>query len=128
MPLFIKSGILTSAIKIKVETKTTLSFKTKKLKAKDTIFFVSSKSFTTQETLMILKEAINWSGDMNKFVAITTNKEETKKYNIKHVIEFDKEIGGRYSIWSEISILIKLLNKKNFDIFQNNYSNLLSKP
>ncbi|MFL2723018.1 MAG: hypothetical protein ACJ0FJ_04695 [Gammaproteobacteria bacterium] len=88
-----------------------------KLKPEDSLFLVSSKSFTTQETLSLLKEAISWSGDINKFVAITANKKEAKKYNIKCIFEFDYEIGGRYSIWSEISILISWLNKKNFDDF-----------
>ncbi len=93
------------------------SIKTNKLNPENTIFLVSSKSFATQETLMLLKEAISWSGDINKFVAITANKEEAKKYNIKCIIEFDNEIGGRYSIWSEISILINWLNKNKFDDF-----------
>ncbi len=93
------------------------SMKTNKLKPEDTLFLVSSKSFTTQETLKLLKEAISWSGDINKFVAITANKELAKKYNIKCIFEFDYEIGGRYSIWSEISILINWLNKDNFDDF-----------
>ena len=65
----------------------------------------SSKSFKTLETLTLLKEAIKWSGDISKFVAITANKDEAKKHNINCIIEFDQEIGGRYSIWSEISIL-----------------------
>jgi len=93
------------------------SMKTNKLNPENTIFIVSSKSFATQETLLLLKEAISWSGDMNKFVAITANKEEAKKYNIKCIFEFDKEIGGRYSIWSEISILINWLNKNKFNDF-----------
>ncbi len=91
--------------------------KTNKLKPSDTIFLISSKSFTTIETLSLLEKAIDWSGDMNKFVAITANKKEAKKHNIKHIIEFDYEIGGRYSIWSEISLLIKWINKENFDEF-----------
>ena len=91
--------------------------KTNKLNPKDTIFLVLSKSFATQETLLLLKEAISWSGDINKFAAITANKEEAKNYNIKCVIEFDHEIGGRYSIWSEISLLINWLDKENFDNF-----------
>ncbi len=91
--------------------------KTNNLKPEDTVFLVSSKSFTTQETLFFLKEAISWSGDINKFVAITANKKEAKKYNIKCIIEFDHEIGGRYSIWSEISVLMNWLNKENFDDF-----------
>jgi len=93
------------------------SIKTSKLKPEDTMFIVSSKSFATKETLSLLKQAISWSGDINKFVAITANKKEAKKYNIDCIIEFDNEIGGRYSIWSEISILISWLNKKNFDDF-----------
>ena len=40
---------------------------------------------------------------MNKFIAITANESEASKYNIKHIVKFDKEIGGRYSIWSDIS-------------------------
>ena len=93
------------------------SIKTSKLKPEDTMFIVSSKSFATKETLSLLKQAISWSGDINKFVAITANKKEAKKFNIDCIIEFDNEIGGRYSIWSEISILISWLNKKNFDDF-----------
>ena len=83
--------------------------KTKGLNPEDTVFLISSKSFTTQETITILKEAISLSGDMDRFIAITANKAEAKKYNIKNIIEFDKEIGGRYSIWSDISVLIKWL-------------------
>jgi glucose-6-phosphate isomerase len=30
--------------------------------------------------------------------------QKASKYNIKHIIKFDKEIGGRYSIWSDISV------------------------
>ncbi|MFL2719981.1 MAG: hypothetical protein ACJ0FB_00645 [Gammaproteobacteria bacterium] len=91
--------------------------KTKKLKPKDTIFLVSSKSFTTVETISMLEEAISWSGEIQSFIAITANKQEAKKYNIKNILEFDQEIGGRYSIWSEISILMHWLNKDGFDAF-----------
>ena len=75
----------------------------KKLDPKRTVFVVTSKSFSTDETIASLKVAIHWSGDMNKFIAITANKNEAQKFNFKHITEFDKEIGGRYSIWSRIS-------------------------
>ena len=91
--------------------------KTKKLNPNDTIFIVSSKSFKTEETISILKQAISWSGEIDRFVAITANKEEAQKYNLKNIIEFDQEIGGRYSIWSEISALIFSLKKEQFDAF-----------
>ena len=93
------------------------NIKTKNLKPKDTIFLVSSKSFTTDETVSILKDAILWSGEMKRFIAITANKDEAKKYNIDNIIEFDNEIGGRYSIWSEISLLMHWLDKDDFDAF-----------
>ncbi len=78
--------------------------KTKNLNPKETFFIVSSKSFTTVETLETLKNAIKWSGDMDKFLAITSNKSEALKYKIKHILVFDREIGGRYSIWSDVSL------------------------
>ena len=87
--------------------------KTSNLKKTETLFILSSKSFTTDETLETLNDAIKWSGDMNKFIAITANKLEASKYDIKHIISFDKEIGGRYSIWSDISVPAFL--DQNFD-------------
>ena len=74
------------------------------LKKAETLFIVSSKSFKTDETLETLNDAIKWSEDMNKFLAITANELQASKYNFKHIIKFDKEIGGRYSIWSDIAV------------------------
>lgn len=69
----------------------------------NTLFIVSSKSFTTIETLESLKKAMEWSKDRNNFLAITSNPDEARKYAIKDIITFDNEIGGRYSIWSPIT-------------------------
>jgi glucose-6-phosphate isomerase len=92
--------------------------KISKLQPTETIFVVSSKSFTTKETIETLNNAIAWSRDMSKFLAITSNKTEALKYNIKNIVEFDKEIGGRYSIWSDISLPAEWENntelKENF--------------
>ena len=93
------------------------SSKTATLNPDDTIFFVSSKSFTTEETLVNLRDAISWSGDIERFIAITANASEAKKYNIKNIIEIDQEIGGRYSIWSDISIVPKWYSPEDFDAF-----------
>ncbi len=81
----------------------------------ETIFIISSKSFTTDETLETLKEAIKWSGDIERFIAITANKGKAEKYGIKNILEFDKEIGGRYSIWSDISMPALCGNQSIFD-------------
>ena len=77
--------------------------KTKNLDPKNTFFIVSSKSFTTDETIKSLVQAQNWSLYNSHFIAITSNPEKAKKYGIQQVITFDKEIGGRYSIWSPIT-------------------------
>ncbi len=76
--------------------------KTRSLNPENTFFVVSSKSFTTDETIQFLRKAHDWSDDKDKFIAITANPNEAKKYGIKKIINFDKEIGGRYSIWSPI--------------------------
>ena len=90
--------------------------KVNNLNPDETIVIVSSKSFTTDETLETLKEAIKWSSNMENFIAITANKEEAAKYNIEEIIEFDKEIGGRYSIWSDINLPALYGPKSNFDL------------
>ena len=78
--------------------------KIKRLKRTETIFIVASKSFTTDETIEMLKKAFAWSQGKSNFIAITANRDEANKYNIDNIIEIDKEIGGRYSIWSDISL------------------------
>ena len=67
-------------------------------------FYVLSKSFTTAETLQCLKLAKQLSNGSFEFTAITANKKEAKKHGIKNIISIDESIGGRYSIWSKMSI------------------------
>ncbi len=75
--------------------------KVEHLNPKKTFFIIFSKSFKTIETIQMLKAALNWSDDNEKFLALTANIEEPKRYGISHIHTFDKEIGGRYSIWLE---------------------------
>tara|TARA_X000000950_G_scaffold286658_1_gene396235 strand:- start:4602 stop:5894 length:1293 start_codon:yes stop_codon:yes gene_type:complete len=92
--------------------------KTYSLDPSETIFIISSKSFTTDETIEILKDALKWSNDTDNFIAITSNANEPKKYGLKNanIISFDKEIGGRYSIWSSIAE-IPLLEDNAYESF-----------
>ena len=81
-------------------------YKTSLLDPNETIFIISSKSFSTDETIEMLKVALDWSSGINHFIAITANPEEAKKYGFEdNIVTFDKEIGGRYSIWSPIAEL-----------------------
>ncbi|MEO8331864.1 MAG: glucose-6-phosphate isomerase, partial [Gallionella sp.] len=90
----------------------------KKLDAETTLFIVSSKTFTTQETLTNARSARDWLigklGDeravAKHFAAVSTNLEATAKFGInpQNVFEFWDWVGGRYSLWSAIGLPIAL--------------------
>ncbi len=90
----------------------------KKLDAETTLFIVSSKTFTTQETLTNARSARNWlvgklgdeSAVANHFAAVSTNLKATAAFGINpnNVFEFWDWVGGRYSLWSAIGLPIAL--------------------
>lgn len=90
----------------------------KGLDAETTLFIVSSKTFTTQETLTNARSARSWLieklGDeqavAQHFAAVSTNLEATQAFGInpKNVFEFWDWVGGRYSLWSAIGLPIAL--------------------
>jgi len=83
-----------------------------------TLFIISSKSFTTQETMLNAHSARKWFVEMvgneaavaKHFVAVSTNLEATNKFGIAqdNVFEFWDWVGGRYSLWSAIGLPIAL--------------------
>jgi glucose-6-phosphate isomerase len=90
----------------------------KHLDAETTLFIVSSKTFTTQETLTNARSARTWLvselGDeqavAKHFAAVSTNLDATAKFGIdpQNVFEFWDWVGGRYSLWSAIGLPIAL--------------------
>ena len=76
----------------------------------ETFFIVSSKSFSTDETMQSLGLAKKWIGDdfefTDHFICITSQIEKAKDFGFDETsaIIFPNEIGGRYSIWSPISL------------------------
>jgi len=95
----------------------------KRLDAETTLFIISSKTFTTQETLTNARSARTWlieqlglSGSAiedavaKHFVAVSTNLAATTKFGIRpdNVFEFWDWVGGRYSLWSAIGLPIAL--------------------
>ncbi|MEO1767856.1 glucose-6-phosphate isomerase [Thiobacter aerophilum] len=90
----------------------------KVLNPETTLFIVSSKTFTTQETLTNARSARDWlltAAENEKaiarhFVAVSTNAEEVKKFGIdtRNMFEFWDWVGGRYSLWSAIGLSIAL--------------------
>lgn len=76
-----------------------------------TLFIVSSKSFSTVETLENAKKALQWlnrNEAVNQhFIAITANKTKACQFlglNEENVLLLSDNIGGRYSIWSAIGL------------------------
>ncbi|MFZ3017628.1 MAG: glucose-6-phosphate isomerase [Gallionella sp.] len=90
----------------------------KELDAETTLFIVSSKTFTTQETLTNARSARAWLvgklGDeqavAKHFAAVSTNLKATGEFGINpdNVFEFWDWVGGRYSLWSAIGLPIAL--------------------
>ena len=80
------------------------------LNQEETFFIVSSKSFSTDETLQSIKLSKEWSGlrcdFANHFIAVTSQTEKAQVFGFsdKNTIQFPNEIGGRYSMWSPISL------------------------
>ena len=81
----------------------------------ETLFIISSKTFTTLETMTNAQTARAWSlaglqGDQQSvakhFVAVSTNKSEVAKFGIDtaNMFEFWDWIGGRYSMSSAIGL------------------------
>lgn len=100
------------------------------LQADTTLFIVSSKSFTTLETLKNALAARQWffarggaEGDIAKhFIAVTANVQAAVAFGIaeKNVFPLWDWVGGRYSLWSAIGLPIALT------VGMSNFKELLS--
>lgn len=90
----------------------------KHLNPETTLFIVSSKTFTTQETITNAESAKRWflervkneSAVAKHFVAVSTNAKACAAFGIdtKNMFEFWDWVGGRYSLWSAIGVSIAL--------------------
>ncbi len=96
-------------------------------KPQSTLFILSSKSFTTPETLVNAEIAIKWlatelpaQGLMKHLIGITANPEKAKAFGIlpENLLCFWDWVGGRYSIWSTIGFALAIsIGLENFDEF-----------
>ena len=86
-----------------------------RINPEETLFIVASKTFTTIETLTNAKTCRQWLVDAlgehavaNHFIALSTNQVEVEKFGInpKNMFEFWDFVGGRYSVWSAIGMII----------------------
>jgi glucose-6-phosphate isomerase len=98
---------------------------TRDLDAAETLFVVSSKTFTTLETLTNAKSARAWclaalreeAAVAKHFVAVSTNAKEVTRFGIDtaNMFEFWDWVGGRYSYDSAIGLSLMLaIGPENF--------------
>ena len=82
-----------------------------------TLFIVSSKTFTTQETMTNANTARKWlvnalgeDAVSKHFVAVSTNTKEVQKFGIdpNNMFVFWNWVGGRYSMWSAIGLSLMI--------------------
>ena len=88
----------------------------KKVDPETTLFFIASKTFTTQETMTNAHTARSWflgiakdeSAVAKHFVALSTNGKAVSEFGIdtKNMFSFWDWVGGRYSLWSAIGLPI----------------------
>jgi len=76
-----------------------------------------SKTFTTAETLQNLGSIAAWfkangvANVLDSFYAVTANPDSADKYGIPkdNVVSFPQWVGGRYSVWSSVSLSAALV-------------------
>lgn len=83
-----------------------------------TLFIVSSKTFTTSETMTNASTARDWlltalgsdTAIARHFVAVTANRRLAEAFGIEssHIFEFWDWVCGRYSVWSAIGLPIAI--------------------
>ncbi len=88
-----------------------------------TLFIISSKSFTTLETITNTQTIQTWlqaklgNQIQNHFVAVTAKPEKAIQFGIPEaqIFSFWDWVGGRYSIWSSIGLpLALMIGMENF--------------
>ena len=74
-----------------------------------TLFIVTSKSFTTKETLYNAKKAMAWIGAKEHFkchfIAVTEHINKANNFGIQTVLPIWNWVGGRYSVCSAINLI-----------------------
>ena len=104
---------------------------TRDLNPAETLFIISSKTFTTDETMTNAHSARSWiaaavgeGGVGHHFVAVSTNTEEVTKFGIdqNNMFEFWDWVGGRYSLCSAIGLsLMVAIGQENFGRMLNGF-------
>lgn len=87
-----------------------------RLEPATTLFIVTSKSFTSAETMANARAARKWlheagitgAGLARHMIAVSANREAVEAFGIQRMFEFWDWVGGRYSLWSAVGLPIAL--------------------
>jgi len=97
-----------------------------KCQVESTLVIGVSKTFSTAETLKNLRSIEQWfqqNGQddvLNSYYAVTANVDNAKSFGIpvNNIVEFPTWVGGRYSVWSSVSLsAIIVLGVEKFNAF-----------
>jgi glucose-6-phosphate isomerase len=101
-----------------------LSATLKNLQAKNTLFLIASKTFTTIETMTNAQSAKAWfmaqggHDTARHFAALTTHVQAAQEFGITTTFGFWDWVGGRYSLWSAIGLPLAIaIGAENFRQF-----------
>lgn len=77
---------------------------------KKTIVVVASKSFTTEETMLIATNLKPWLGDLNRMFAITGKPDGAIAFGVPadNVMAYPDWLGGRFSLWGSVAFPVLL--------------------
>jgi glucose-6-phosphate isomerase len=83
-----------------------------------TLFILSSKSFSTLETLTNANSILDWVTPTHRegilqeqFIAVTAQPSKAEALGIptEHIIPFGEWVGGRYSVWSSVGLPLAIM-------------------
>ena len=77
----------------------------------NTLFIVTSKTFTTAETMRNAALARDWAGGRGPgMVAVTAAPQVARDWGVEaaRVFDFDECVGGRYSLWSAVGLPVMI--------------------
>lgn len=75
-----------------------------------TIIVVASKTFTTEETMLISTHLKPWLGDLQRMFAVTNEPEGAKAFGIPadNIMGYPAWLGGRFSLWGAVAFPVLL--------------------
>ncbi len=92
-----------------------------------TLFICASKSFTTQETMLNTRAALDWAATRlgpkaveQHFCAITAKPEVARQHGFapENIFQIWDWAGGRFSIWSSMGVCVAIrAGRRNFEAF-----------